>query len=179
MQLWTKKAALNDFNTGGNRVAAERPFLNNGPTISQQTAKRPAAKPMETNTGLMTVLGLNDDAELVPPRFIITWTMTRPTTSSIIAAPVSTTPSLVLARSVVDRMVNVVPRLVEQRAAPAAKACKGVASASLNNTNDRPIGTAMPVIATKAQNRKFAFKTENDVDNPPASYLEIKDTSMI
>lgn len=179
MQLWTKKAALNDFNTSGNCIAAERNLLSKGPIISQQSVNRPMAKPMETNTGLMTVTALNDDDDVeLAPRFAITWTMTRPTTSSIIAAPVRTTPSLVLTKPVVDRMVNVVPRLVEQSAAPAAKACSVVTSASLNNTNDNPIGAAMPVIATRVQNRRFAFNAENDVDNPPVIYLDKEKKSL-
>jgi hypothetical protein len=50
------------------------------------------------------------------------WTITRPTTSSIIAALVRTVPSLVPVRPLALRMVNVVPKLVEHNAAPAANA---------------------------------------------------------
>ena len=49
-------------------------------------------------------------------------TMIRPTISSSIAAVVRTVPSLVVTRLQVLRTAKVVPRLVEQRAAPAANA---------------------------------------------------------
>jgi hypothetical protein len=50
------------------------------------------------------------------------WTITKPATSSIIAALPRITPNRVLTNPVVDRMVNVVPILVEQMDAPAANA---------------------------------------------------------
>lgn len=53
-----------------------------------------------------------------------------PTTSSIIAALVRTTPILVVLKPLVCMTVKVVPKLVEHNAAPAAKACSGVAFAS-------------------------------------------------
>ena len=57
-----------------------------------------------------------------PPRLEMTCTITRPTTSSIIAALVSTTPNLVDDSPLDARTVKVVPKLVEHKAAPAAKA---------------------------------------------------------
>lgn len=55
------------------------------------------------------------------PMLDMTWTSTKPTTSSIIAALVSTTPSLDCVKPLVPRTANVVPKLVEQSEAPAAK----------------------------------------------------------
>lgn len=80
------------------------------------------ANPIATNIGRITVTTLNNDAEPAPPRFEMIWTMTRPAISSVTAAPLKTAPSLVFARPVAGRVVKVVPMLVEQRAAPAAKA---------------------------------------------------------
>jgi hypothetical protein len=81
------------------------------------------AKTMETRTGRTTVMALKS----APPRFEMTCTITKPTTSSIIAALVRTTPRREAERPLEPRTVNVVPRLVEHNAAPAAKACSGVA----------------------------------------------------
>jgi hypothetical protein len=64
-------------------------------------------------------------------------------------------------------MVKVVPRLVEQRAAPAANDWSGVAFTRLSRAKERPIGTAIPVTATETHRRKFAFMAANDVESPP------------
>jgi hypothetical protein len=104
---------------------------------------------METNRGRITVTALKDEEEeSLPPRFDIICTMTRPTTSSSIAAAVVTVPSRVVISCVVDKMVNVVPRLVADRAAPAAKAWRGLADTKSLSTNDSPMGTLIPVRAT-------------------------------
>ena len=81
------------------------------------------AKAMETKTGRTTVTML----KFATPRFEMTCTITKPTTSSIIAALVRTTPRREAERPLEPRTVNVVPKLVEHNAAPAAKACSGVA----------------------------------------------------
>jgi uncharacterized membrane protein len=94
-------------------------------------------------------------------------TITRPTTSSIIAAFVVTVPRRVEIRFVVDRIVKVVPRLVALRAAPAAKACNEVAPTSSLRMKDKPIGAPMPVIATHRETIKFALTDLIDVDRPP------------
>ena len=120
---------------------------------------------METKTGLITVVELKDEAD--PPRFEITCTMTRPTTSSIMAALVKTTPRRDLVRPLVDRTVKVVPRLVEHRAAPAEKAWRGVAPSSCWRTKERPMGTPIPVAATAIDSSRLAFKEEKEVDRPP------------
>ena len=49
-------------------------------------------------------------------------TMTKPTTSSIIAAVVSRVPTLVAVNLEADRVANVAPNDVDDKAAPAAKA---------------------------------------------------------
>ena len=65
------------------------------------------------------------------------------------------------ASPLVLRMVNVVPRLVEQSAAPAAKACSGVAEARDRRLKESAMGTAMPVKATAVERTALAFKAEN------------------
>src|SRR5690242_12551415 len=87
--------------------------------------------------------------------------------SSIIAALVRTTPRRVDARPLEPNTVNVVPRLVEHSAAPAAKACNGVASSSPWSVYERPIGTAIPVSATPDESNKLAFRDLNEVCRPP------------
>ena len=57
--------------------------------------------------------------------------MARPITSSIMAALVSTTPKRVVVSPLVLRIVKVVPRLVEHKAAPAENACREVVLANL------------------------------------------------
>ena len=96
--------------------------------------------------------------------------MTRPTTSSSIAALVVTVPSRVAIKFVVDRIVKVVPRLVALRAAPAVKACKEFADANSLRIKDKPIGTPIPVTATQREITRFAFIDLIDVDSPP-SYM--------
>lgn len=64
-------------------------------------------------------------------------------------------------------MVKVVPRLVEHRAAPEAKACKGVAPSRDCRRNESPIGIAIPVSATPVERPKFAFNALKDVARPP------------
>lgn len=120
---------------------------------------------MDTKTGLMTVVTLNDEAET--PRLEMTCTMTRPTTSSIMAALVRTTPKRDLVSPLVVSTVKVVPKLVEQSAAPAANACNGVAPKRPWRTKESPIGALMPVIATPIDNRRLAFREEKEVARPP------------
>ncbi|KAB8304481.1 hypothetical protein EYC80_003872 [Monilinia laxa] len=54
------------------------------------------------------------------------FTMTSSTTSSIIAAPTSITPTLVCCMLAEERIANVVPKDVEHSDAPAEKAASGV-----------------------------------------------------
>lgn len=67
------------------------------------------------------------------------------------------------------RIVNVVPRLVEQSAAPAAKACMGVASTSDSRTKERAMGKLIPVIATATERERFALSERKFVSRPPAN----------
>ena len=66
-----------------------------------------------------------------------------------------------------DRTVKVVPREVEHRAAPAAKACKGAVSSKPCSTNDRPMGQLMPIAATVAESKRLAFRVLRSVERPP------------
>jgi hypothetical protein len=125
------------------------------------------AKPRDTTTGLTTVIA----SKASPPRFEITWTMIRPMTSSIMAALVKTTPRRVAERPLVPRIVNVVPRLVEHNAAPAAKACNGVALSIGMTANDRPIGRRIPVVATIDERPRLALRDLKDVDKPPVTRI--------
>jgi hypothetical protein len=140
-----------------------------GSTTKRHTSGKTIAKPKETKMGRITVTASNED---VSPRFEMTWTMINPTISSIMAADVNTTPRRLELRPLVLRRVKVVPRLVAQRAEPAAKACSGEAPIMGESTNDRPIGVTMPVMATSVESQKFAFNAEKDVDNPPGTSSE-------
>ena len=93
--------------------------------------------------------------------------MMRPITSSIIAALVSITPSLLFVRAHVFRTVKVVPKLVEHRAAPAANAWRDVAFARRKRENERPIGKQMPVAAMAMERKTLAFSADKDVERPP------------
>lgn len=123
------------------------------------------ANATETKTGLITVTGPKLSFEV--PRADITFTITSPTTSSIIAALVRITPSLLSVSPEVVRTVNVVPSEVEHNAAPAAKACKGVMLNRPCNTNERAIGAHIPVTATTVERKRFAFRVFTEVLNPP------------
>ena len=68
------------------------------------------------------------------------------------------------------RTVKVVPRLVEQRAAPAVKACREEASLKDFNAKDRANGAAIPVIATPEESNRFAFSDLKDVARPPVTW---------
>jgi hypothetical protein len=93
--------------------------------------------------------------------------MTSPTKSSIIAALVRTTPNLVVVSPLDASTVKVVPRLVEHNAAPAAKACDGVASRSPWREKERAMGTRIPVMATANERRRLALSEVKEVDRPP------------
>ena len=90
-----------------------------------------------------------------------------PITSSIIAALDNTTPILVAVRPLACMTVNVVPKLVEHREAPATRACNGVAPVKTIKMNDIPIGKQTPVYATNKDKRRLAFKLLGDVVRPP------------
>lgn len=101
-----------------------------------------------------------------------------PTTSSIIAAVVSTTPNRVTDSPLVAMTVKVVPRLVEHRAAPAAKACSGVAPTKPTRAYESAIGTVMPVRATPAERDRFAFSALKDVERPPSRDDEVSEEDV-
>lgn len=97
--------------------------------------------------------------------------MIKPTTSSIIAALVSTTPKRLSVRPLVARTVNVVPSDVEHNAAPAANACTGERGRTPMRTKDRPIGAAIPVRATAVERKRLAFKAFKLLEMPPINML--------
>lgn len=106
--------------------------------------------------------------KFAPPKLLMTCTMTKPTTSSIIAALVRTTPRREVERPLEPRTVKVVPKEVEQSAAPAAKACNGEALRRPCREYDSPIGTAMPVKAIQVESSRLALSDGNEVCSPPA-----------
>jgi len=122
------------------------------------------ANAIDTNTGRITVISVKDEPA---PRVGMIWTMTRPTTSSIIAALDSTTPRRLSVRPLVARTVKVVPSDVEHSAAPAAKACTGDTGRRPRRTKERPMGAAMPVRATAEDKKRFAFKALRLLEMPP------------
>jgi hypothetical protein len=69
------------------------------------------------------------------------------------------------------KIVNVVPRLVEQRAAPAAKAWMGVAPTRGRRTKDKAMGKDIPVSATAIDRERFVFNAVKLVDSPPISII--------
>lgn len=79
----------------------------------------------------------------------------------------STTPSLELISPVERSTANVVPRLVEHKAAPAAKDWRGVASLSFWSTNESPTGALMPVRAMHEDRKRLALSALKEVESPP------------
>lgn len=65
------------------------------------------------------------------------------------------------------RIVKVVHRLVEQRAAPAANACRAVADVRLCRQKAKAIGELIPVKATSTERPRFDFRDLKLVFEPP------------
>lgn len=65
--------------------------------------------------------------------------------------------------------MNVVPRLVEHSAAPAAKAWSGVVVGRRagRTAKERAMGRAMPVRATAVERGRFARREGGEVERPP------------
>jgi hypothetical protein len=83
------------------------------------------------------------------------------------AALERTTPRRVVARPLVLRIVKVVPREVEHRAAPAAKAWSGVAEARAWRGKERAMGRVIPVMATAMERKRLALRDLKEVESPP------------
>jgi hypothetical protein len=83
------------------------------------------------------------------------------------AALVKITPSRLSVNPLVVRMVKVVPKEVEQSAAPAANACSGVTSRRRRSVKERPIGAPTPMAATRLERERFARRTLRFVERPP------------
>lgn len=82
-------------------------------------------------------------------------------------------PRRVIVRPLVLSTVKVVPNDVKQSAALAAKACKGVAFASLSSENEKAMGKHMPVVATPLDKAMWALAAAKDVDTPPRIWQPI------
>jgi len=111
-------------------------------------------------------------ALISPPRAAIILTITRPTTSSSMAAVTSTAPTLVEVNWAVERIANVVPSEVEESAAPAAKALSLLTSVDVNKgirSNERAIGARIPVNATRIDGPKVCFRRCKSVVRPPVA----------
>jgi hypothetical protein len=92
----------------------------------------------------------------------------RPTTSSIIAALVRTVPRRVRARPEEVRIEKVVPRLVAERAAPAAKHWSGVVPGTrVVSAKERAMGRRMPVAATAVESGRLWRSGVREVERPP------------
>jgi hypothetical protein len=149
-------------------LAARSPYLRRrGPTIHLQPTKTPTKTPTLTPTGLSTSPA-GTPVPPPPPISSITRTTTNATTSSIIAAPLRTVPSRLRSSPLALRTAKVVPRLVLQRLAPAAKACRGVAPMRGTRRNERAIGARMPVTATARQSGALARSAGRELVRPPA-----------
>ncbi len=133
--------------------------------MKRDTTGTNIANAVETNIGRTTVTALKEDEV---PRFEMILTMTRPMTSSSIAALDRTIPKRLVTSPLELSRVKVVPRLVEQRVAPAAKAWRGVALAKLIKEKDKAIGMRIPVDATATESSRFDFRTAQDVGSPPS-----------
>jgi hypothetical protein len=96
-------------------------------------------------------------------------TMTRPTTSSSIAAVTKTVPTLVEVNLAADRTANVVPKDVEQSEAPAANAASLliVAENIGMSKNDKAMGSKMPVHATRIASSKVCLSKTKSMPRPP------------
>lgn len=137
-----------------------------GFAIKRQIRGINTAKAIDTNTGLMTVISVNEEPA---PRLEMIWTMINPTMSSIMAALVSTTPKRLSVSPLVESTVNVVPSDVEHSAAPAAKACTGESGKRPRRTKERPMGAAIPVRATAEDKNRFALRAFRLLEMPPVS----------
>ncbi len=134
-------------------------------TMKTHAIGKSVAKAIETRIGRMTFTALKEEEEEFP-RYEIIWTITSLTTSSSMAARDDTTPKRLVTSPLELNKIKVVPRLVDQRAAPAANAWRGVAFAMPIKGKDRPIGRRMPVEATATESSKSVLSGETDVDRP-------------
>jgi hypothetical protein len=150
----------------------DRNLVANGLKMNRHKSGIPTAKAMDTPTGQTTVAALKE--ELAAPRFEMVWTITSPTTSSNMAELVGTTPRRLWVRPLIFRTANVVPRLIEHSAAPAANACRGVAPTSPVSMNETLISAPIPVNATKTERKTFDFMALKLVDSLPSYTSSIK-----
>src|SRR5277367_147202 len=101
----------------------------------------------------------------------ITLNMTRPTTSSSIAAVAKIVPTLVLVKSVAKSTAYVVPSDVEARDAPAANAVSRPIGIHVDvigiSRNDKAIGNRTPVTATKIEYPYVSLSNFVSVVRPP------------
>ena len=110
-------------------------------------------------------------ASTAPPIDATTVTMTRPTTSSIMAAVTRTVPSLVVVSFAADRIAKVVPSEVDERDAPAANAVRDDTFVDVNRgmrMKDKAIGNPIPVIATSMDGMSVSLSNSRFVVRPPA-----------
>ena len=116
------------------------------------------------------------------PSAVTMLTMTRPTTSSIMAAPIRTTPTRVFCRPADDIIANVVPRDVEHSEAPAENAAKGlgyavpalVGNGRTRRINDNAIGINNPTVAIDIDIYALLRSNVRSVLRPPSKTRLIK-----
>jgi len=98
-------------------------------------------------------------------------TMTKPITSSIMAAVMRIVPIFVEFRFAADRIVNVVPKDVDDKATPAAKAFNGSTLVGENigiSRNESAMGNMTPVIEMKRAGTIELLSKRRSVESPPA-----------
>src|SRR5450756_775317 len=112
-----------------------------------------------SNRPKLATIGLAIGQPPVPPspRVVTILTITSPTTSSIMAAPTSTTPTRVCCIPAEDKIANVVPKEVEHSEAPAEKPASGLGYAApellekgkTSKMKDKAMGIKRPIVATE------------------------------
>lgn len=168
--IWDRKAA--DGNFTGSRSRGDNGnlliFNDSGFTNVAQQISSTSKKPSEATAG-RTIAADRAAALCGAPMSWTTCDSSRPMTSSMRAALVRSAPTLVCTYPLACRMVSVVPRLVEQRAAPAAKHCKVDASTMARSANERPMGISTPVVAMAQERGRQERRALTELARPPGN----------
>jgi hypothetical protein len=98
--------------------------------------------------------------------------MIRLTMLLIIMELMVTVPRRKVISCIIERIMNMVLRLVALRAAPAENACSSVAETSSMRINDKPIGIPILVMATIREIYILARSEDSPVNRPPL-YISI------
>lgn len=110
------------------------------------------------------------------PSVVTILTMTRPTMSSIMAAPTRMTPTRLFCKLAEERIANVVPRDVEHSDAPAENAANGLGynvpalleNGSASRVKDKAIGNDKPTVAMDIDTYALSRNRARSVLRPPS-----------